>query len=49
MEVAVPDVSQNFQKTKGLWREQVGKAVNSVSETTAQAKSSLSESANKPK
>ena len=49
MEVALPDVSQSFQKTKGFWTEQVGKAVNSVSETTAQAKSSLSESASKAK
>ena len=49
MEVALPDVSQSFLKTKGFWTEQVGKAVNSVSETTAEAKSSLSESADKAK
>jgi hypothetical protein len=49
MEVALPDVSQSFQKTKGFWTEQVGKAVNSVSEKTAQAKSSLSKSADKAK
>ncbi|MBD1828358.1 hypothetical protein NDI47_22635 [Microcoleus vaginatus GB1-A2] len=49
MEVALPDFSQSFQKTKEVWREQVGKAVNSVSQTTAQAKSSLSETAEKAK
>jgi hypothetical protein len=49
MELAMPDVSQSFQKTKGFGTEQVGKAVNSVLETTAQAKSSLSESASKAK
>lgn len=49
MEVAMPDVSQSFQKTKGFLTEQVGKAVDSVSEATAQAKSSLSESADKAK
>ena len=41
MEVAMPDVSQSFQKTKGFLTEQVGKAVDSVSEATAQAKSSV--------
>ncbi|MEG4533782.1 hypothetical protein [Microcoleus sp. D2_18a_D3] len=49
MEVALPDFyqkfSQSFQKTKGFWTEQVGKAVNSTSEAIAQAKSSLSETA----
>ncbi|MEG3922081.1 hypothetical protein QUA07_23640 [Microcoleus sp. T3_A4] len=49
MEVALPDFSQDFsqsfQKTKEVWTEQVGKAVNSVSEATAQAKYSLSETA----
>ncbi|MEG5049479.1 MULTISPECIES: hypothetical protein [unclassified Microcoleus] len=44
MAVALPDFSQNFsqsvQKTKEVWTEQVGKAVNSVSEATAEAKSS---------
>ncbi|MEG4225872.1 hypothetical protein QUA35_24225 [Microcoleus sp. N9_B2] len=45
MEVALPDFSQSFQKTKEVWTEQVGKAVNSTSEATAQAKYSLSETA----
>lgn len=49
MEVALPDISQSFQKTKGFFTEQVGKAVNSTSEATAQAKSSLSETADKAK
>jgi DNA anti-recombination protein RmuC len=49
MEVALPDVSQSFQKTKGFLTSQVGKAVNSVSEATAEAKSSLSESASQAK
>ncbi|MEG4114845.1 MULTISPECIES: hypothetical protein [unclassified Microcoleus] len=43
MAVALPDFSQSLQKTKEVWTEQVGKAVNSVSEATAQAKSSLSD------
>jgi len=30
MEVALPDFSQSFQKTKEVWTEQLGKAVNSV-------------------
>lgn len=49
MEVALPDFSQSFQKTKEFWTEQVGKAVNSTSEATAQAKSSLSETADNAK
>ncbi|MBD1814640.1 hypothetical protein NDA07_22735 [Microcoleus vaginatus DQ-U2] len=49
MEVALSDVSQSFQKTKEFFTEKVGKAVNSVSQATAQAKSSLSESANQAK
>jgi hypothetical protein len=49
MEVALPDFSQSFQKTKGFLTSQVGKAVNSVSEATAEAKSSLSASAVKAK
>lgn len=49
MELALPDISQSFQKTKGFFTEQAGKAVNSTSEATAQAKSSLSETADKAK
>jgi vacuolar-type H+-ATPase subunit H len=49
MQLGLPDLSQNFQKTKGLLTEQVGKAVNSVSEVTAQAKSSFSANADKAK
>ena len=49
MEVALPDFSQSFQKTKEFLTEKVGKAVDSVSQATAEAKSSLSESANQPK
>jgi len=49
MEVARSDVSQSFQKTKEFLTEKVGKAVDSVSQATAEAKSSLSESANQPK
>lgn len=45
MEVALPDFFQSFQKTKEVWTEQVGKAINSTSEATPQAKFSLSETA----
>ncbi|MEG4245843.1 hypothetical protein QUA46_22020 [Microcoleus sp. MON2_D6] len=49
MEVALPDFSQSFQKTKEIWTEEVEKAVNSTSESTAQAKYSLSETASQAK
>ncbi|MFM9267675.1 hypothetical protein [Tychonema sp. BBK16] len=49
MEVALPDVSQSFQKTKGFLTEQFGKGLNYTSEEIAQAKFSLSETADKAK
>jgi hypothetical protein len=49
VEVAMPDVFQSFQKTKGLLTEQAEKAVNSTLEITAQAQSSISETAEKAK
>ncbi|WP_234708749.1 MULTISPECIES: hypothetical protein [Kamptonema] len=49
MQLGLPDISQSFEKTKGFLTEQVGKAVNSTSEVTAQAKFSLSANADKAK